>query len=46
MQKTEIMDLKYGEMMDMINCMTIYNGGAKQKAKRRRLSYDDAISLR
>lgn len=46
MQKTEILDLKYGEMMDMINCMTIYNGGAKQKAKRRRLSYDDAINLR
>lgn len=46
MQKTEILDLKYGEMMDMINCMTIYNGGTKQKAMRRRLSYDDAINLR
>ena len=46
MQKEEILDLRYGEMMDMINCMAIYNGGAKQKAKRRRLNYDDAINLR
>lgn len=46
MDKAEIMDTKVGEMLDMISCMTIYNGAARQKPKRRHMSYDEAINLR
>lgn len=46
MDKAEILDTRYGEMLDMINCLKIFNGNARQKKQRRRLSYDEAINLR
>lgn len=38
---------RYGEMLDMMNCMAIYNGGAEQKTKKKRVtSFGEAILLR
>lgn len=45
MTRQEVMDTRYGEMLDMISCLSVYNGAAKVKNKRV-LSYDDAINLR
>lgn len=33
MTKSEILITRYGEMMDMINCMAIFEGTAKPKRK-------------
>lgn len=46
MPKEEILITRYGEMIDMINCLAIYEHGAKQKKKRRNFSYEEAIALR
>lgn len=45
MSKREIMITRYGEMIDMLNCMAIERG-AKPKKKMRKWSFDEAISLR
>ena len=46
MSRQEIMNTRYGEMLDMIACLSIYNGGAEPKLKSRVMNYDDAINLR
>lgn len=33
MTRNEIMSTRWGTMMDMIDCMAIWNGGARQKKK-------------
>lgn len=43
MSAAEVIGTRYGEMLDMIACMAIYNG-AKPKAKK--LSFDEAMKLR
>lgn len=43
MSKSEILVTTVGEMQDMIACMAIVNGFAKEKKK---LSFDEAIALR
>ena len=43
MSKAEIMVTTVGEMQDMISCMAIINGVAKEK---KTLSFDDALALR
>ena len=35
-----------GEMLDMISCLAIYNGSAKPKKKRKKLSYLEIMALR
>ena len=45
MSKREILTTRYGEMIDMLNCMAIERG-AKPKKKMRKWSFDEAISLR
>lgn len=45
MTKQEILVTPYGEMMDMISCLAIYEGNANQKIKRS-WTYEDAIGLR
>ena len=35
---------RYGEFMDMMACLAIYNGKVKEKPKK--LSFDDALKLR
>lgn len=46
MSKQEIVSTRYGEMMDMISCLSVYEGSAKLKKKKKRLTYDEAIALR
>lgn len=43
MSKQEIMNTTYGEMVDMISCLSIYEGGAEQKV---RMSYEDVMKMR
>lgn len=35
-----------GEMRDMISCLAIYEGRAKQKKKKRKWKFEEVISLR
>lgn len=46
MSKREILCTKYGEMVDMLTCMAIENGTAKEKRKKKRWSFEEAIALR
>ncbi len=46
MTKTEILVTPYGEMLDMIHCLEIYEGHAVQKAAPKQMSFDDALALR
>lgn len=43
MTRQEIWDTRYGEMIDLINCLAIYNGGADEK---RHLSFDEMLNLK
>ena len=43
MTPMEVMATPYGEMQDMIACMSIYNGAEPQPEK---LSYEDVMKLR
>lgn len=45
MSRLEIFDLPYGRTMDLIACLSIFNGGAEQKVKKK-LTYDEAMGLR
>ena len=45
MGRLEIFDLQYGRAMDLIACLSIYNGGAEQKIQKK-YSYDEAMNLR
>ncbi len=44
MNRQEIMTTRIGEMLDMIACLSIFNG-AKPKHKKE-WTYDEAVSLR
>lgn len=46
MGKREILITKYGEMMDMIACLAIFNGSAKPKKRKPKLSYMQVMQLR
>lgn len=45
MNRQEVMLTKVGEMLDMISCLSVYNGSAEIK-ENNKLTYDEAISLR
>lgn len=44
MTRQETMLTPYGEMLDLISCLAIYNGGAKEKD--RKLSFDEFFALK
>ncbi len=44
MTRQEILNTRYGEFMDLLSCLAVYNGAAKEKPKK--LSFDDALLLR
>lgn len=46
MSRAETLTTPYGEMMDMMSCMAIFNGSLKQKVKPRAWAFDDAMALR
>lgn len=43
MSKEEILCTPIGEMLDMLSCLSIYEGGAKQKAPK--MSMEDFLRL-
>ena len=43
MTRQETLATRYGEMMDLISCLAVYNGTAKEKTHR---SFDEALELR
>lgn len=45
MSRREIMATRYGEMLDMLACLAIYNG-AKPKRPRIKMDIQDALKLR
>lgn len=45
MGRQEIMCARYGEMLDMIACLAIYNG-ASPKKKRKHWTFDEAMRVR
>lgn len=46
MDKHDVLLTRYGEMLDLIDCLSIYNGAAEPKRQAVALSYDEAIALR
>lgn len=45
MQRQEILATRFNEMNDMISCLAVYNGNAKE-IKKKSLSFDEALMLR
>lgn len=45
MRRQEIMCTRYGEMLDMIACLAIYNG-ATPKKKQKHWTFDEAMKVR
>lgn len=46
MSRAETINLRFGEMMDLIACDAIYSGMLEPKQKKQKLGYDEAIALR
>lgn len=46
MSKREILATPYGEMIDMISCLSVYQGVAKVKKKKRKMGFDEVMALR
>lgn len=46
MSRDDILDTRYGEMIDLINCHAIFSGAANQKKKARKLSALEALQYR
>lgn len=46
MTSEEVLQTRYGEMLDMLACFAIYKGSAKLKKKPKKMSFEDALELR
>ena len=46
MDEQEVMSMRYGSMLDMISCFSIYRGSAKQITKKKKLTYEEIIRLK
>lgn len=44
MTKEEVFHTRYGEMIDLLNCLSIYNGSAEPKTKRQ-MDYDEVMAM-
>lgn len=44
MSRQEVMVTRYGEMRDMISCLSIYNGASPKRAKKK-FTFDQAMEL-
>jgi len=44
MGRQEILTTRYGEMLDLISCLAIYNG-AEPGETRRKLSFDETLEV-
>lgn len=43
---TEAVNMRYGEMMDLIACDAIFNGVQQPKEEKKHFTFDEAIKLR
>ena len=43
MSREDALATKTGEMVDLINCLSVFNGAAKEKTK---LTYDQVMMMR
>ena len=46
MQKQEILNTRYCEMLDMISCLAIFNGADPKKKKKILTDFDAVMALR
>ena len=46
MDKQEILHTKYSEMLDMISCLSIYNGAEPKRRKKILTDFDAVMALR
>ncbi|MBQ6734844.1 MAG: hypothetical protein IJR00_08045 [Lachnospiraceae bacterium] len=46
MSRKEVEVTRYGEMIDMISCLSIYNGGAQEKEKKKKWTFEEVMALR
>ena len=46
MTRQEIMATRYGEMVDLILCLAIYNGQVKEKPYRKHYKFEEIIEWR
>lgn len=44
MTRQEVMSTRMGDMIDMINCLAIYNGGAKEAPHK--MTFDEFFALK
>ena len=45
MSRQEIMNTRFGEMQDLISCLSVYRGVADLKAKKTGMSVEDAMAM-
>lgn len=46
MTRQEALNVRFGEMRDMISCLSIYRGEAIPKKTKKKLTYDEIMRLR
>lgn len=46
LSRQEIMTTRVGEMLDLISCLSIYNGGSKLKKERKRMTYEEVMAMK
>ena len=46
MSREETMNTIYGEMRDMITCLSIYNGSAEPKAIKRKKTFEEVMRMK
>lgn len=46
MSKEEIYCTPIGEMMDMLSCLAIFEGGAKEKLPKKKMSMQEFLALK
>lgn len=46
MDKREILATPYGEMLDMISCLSVYQGSVRVKKKKKKMSFEEVMALR
>lgn len=45
MKRQEVMNTRFGEMLDLISCLAIYEGRAEQAKKKKKLTFDEIMQL-
>lgn len=45
MTREETMNTRFGEMLDLVSCLAIYNGGAEEKTKKT-WTFSEAMALK